>query len=235
MRLSKRILKSSFIQTIICRLAWAAIWFIYITSRWEVKGFDNTKKLLDSGKPLIFVFWHGRLLMISPFRPKNHKVNVVISTHNDGQLITRVMEIFGFSMIRGSSRKKDGMSAFKEVTRALENNELVAITPDGPRGPRMRIGGNVIKIAQMHNCPIIPVTYSISKCKILRSWDRFMLAKPFARGAFIYGEPLYVKGDDDAALKEAGFELENRLNNITRQADEMMGLVPVEPEEVPQK
>lgn len=230
MSLKKKILTSRLLQTFICRLAWILIWFIYFTSRWEVKGFEPIKKLLDSRKPLIFVFWHGRLLMVAPFCPKNRKANVVISTHNDGQLITRVMENFGFNMIRGSSRKKEGISALKEVIHSLENNEIIAITPDGPRGPRMRIGGNVIKIAQMQNVPIIPVTYSISKCKILRSWDRFMLAKPFSRGIFIYGKPLYVKDADEESLKEAGTLLENRLNNITRQADKLVGITPVEPE-----
>lgn len=230
MSLKKKILKSKILQTFICRLAWFLIWFIYFTTRWKIIGFEPAKKLLDSGKPLIFVFWHGRLLMIAPFRAKKRKINVVVSTHNDGQLITRVMENFGFKMIRGSSRKKDGITALKDVINSLSNNEIIAITPDGPRGPRMRIGGNVIKIAQMNGVPIIPVTYSMSKCKILRSWDRFMLAKPFSRGVFIYGEPLYVTDYGEESLKEAGTSLENRLNNLTRQADELMGLVPVEPE-----
>lgn len=234
MSLKKKILRSRPVQTVICRIAWVAIWFIYFTSRWEIKGHAPIKELIENGKPFIFAFWHGRLLMVSPFAPKKRKVNVVISTHNDGQLITRVMENFGFHMIRGSSRKRDGMGALKEVISALENNEIVVITPDGPRGPRMRIGGNIIKIAQMQNVAIVPVTYSISKCKILRSWDRFMLAKPFSRGTFIYGEPFYVKGGSEEAIKEASNELENRLNYITRQADELMGLTPVEPEQIKQ-
>lgn len=227
----KKILKSKPVHEIICRIAWVYIWFVYLTTRWNVEGREHTKKLSESGKPFIFVFWHGRLLMIAPFSPKKRKLNVVISTHSDGQLITRVMEHFGFKMIRGSSNKKDGLAAFKEVIRALKNSEIVTITPDGPRGPRMRIGGNVVKIAQMQNVPIIPVTYSISRCKILKSWDRFMLAKPFSRGVFIYGEPIPpCTSNNEAALKEASINLENRLNMLTRRADDMMGLTPMEPE-----
>jgi lysophospholipid acyltransferase (LPLAT)-like uncharacterized protein len=233
MSLLKKILKSKPVQTVICRVAWAYIWFVYLTTRWEIKGLEHTRKLAESGKPFIFVFWHGRLLMIAPFRPKKRKLHVVISTHNDGQLITKVMEYFGFHMIRGSSNKKDGLAAFKEVLRALKNNEIVAITPDGPRGPRMRIGGNVVKIAQMQNVPIIPVTYSISKCKILKSWDSFMLAKPFSRGIFIYGEPIYPpQKNDENTLENINISLENKLNELTKQADEMIGLAAIEPERI---
>lgn len=230
--LIKKILKSKPVQEVICRIAWAYIWLVYLTSRWERRGFEHTKKLVEEGKPVIFVFWHSRLLMIAPFAPKRRKtLHVVISTHNDGQLITRVMEYFNFHMIRGSSNKKDALAAFKEVIRALKNNELVTITPDGPRGPRMRVGGNVVKIAQMQNVPIIPVTYSVSRFKILSSWDRFMVAMPFSRGIFIYGEPIApCQTNDETALKEASIELENRLNSLTRQADELMGVPPTEPE-----
>ena len=233
MSLTKKILKSKPVQTLICRIAWLYIWFVYFTTSWQRIGFEHTKALSESGKPFIFVFWHGRLLMIAPFRPAKRKLHVVISTHNDGQLITRVMEYFGFSMIRGSSNKKDGLAAFKEVIRALKNSEIVTITPDGPRGPRMRIGGNVVKIAQIQGVPIIPVTYSISRNKILRSWDRFMLAKPFSRGVFIYGEPIPAPTSNDAeVLNNASIMLENRLNQLTKQADEMMGIMPVEPEKL---
>jgi len=231
MSLTKKILKSKPVQELICRIAWIYIWFVYLTSSWDKKGFEQIRALAETGNPIIFVFWHGRLLMIPPFAIKGYKMNVVISNHNDGQLITRVMEHFGFSMIRGSSNKKDGLAAFKEVLRALKNKEMVSITPDGPRGPRMRLGGNVVKISQMTGVAIVPVTYSISKNKILRSWDRFMLAKPFSRGVFIYGEPILPPtSGDEKTLEEASTLLENRLNQLTKQADEMMGINPVEPE-----
>jgi hypothetical protein len=233
MSLTKKILKSKPVQEIICRIAWLYIWFVYFTSSWQREGFEQAKELAGTGKPIIFVFWHGRLLMIPPFSIKDYKMNVVISNHNDGQLITRVMEHFGFSMIRGSSNKKDGLAAFKDVLRALKNNEMVSITPDGPRGPRMRLGGNVVKISQMTGVAIVPVTYSISKSKILRSWDRFMLAKPFSRGIFIYGEPIMpAENNDEIILQKTSKLLENRLNQLTRRADEMMGIDPVEPEAI---
>src|SRR3989338_9151173 len=119
MSLTKKILKSKPVQELLCFIAWIYIWFVYFTTRWEKQGFEHTKALTEAGKPFIFVFWHGRLLMIAPFAHKRTTIHVVISTHNDGQLITRVMEYYGFNMIRGSSNKKDALSAFKETIRAL--------------------------------------------------------------------------------------------------------------------
>ncbi len=230
MSIIKKFLKSKPVQTIICRITWAYIWLVYLTTSWNLQIPVLTEAVIKSGKPFIFVFWHGRLLMIAPFRPKKRTLHVVISNHNDGQLIARVMEYFGFRMIRGSSNKKDGLGAFKEVIRALKNNEIVAITPDGPRGPRMRINGNVIKISQMQNIPIIPVTYSVKKSKILRSWDSFMLAKPFTKGIFIYGEPINPPTTNDAeAINNATIFLENKLNELTKSADTIMQITPIIP------
>jgi lysophospholipid acyltransferase (LPLAT)-like uncharacterized protein len=229
MKLTKRILTSNAVQNLICRLAHVYIWCVYRTTKWEIRGQENFDKFFDKKKPVIIAFWHGRLLMISPFRPKNAQINVLISTHNDGELIARVMRHFGFGLVRGSS-KKDGAAAFRSVLKTLRKNEMVAITPDGPRGPRMRISGEIIKIAQMSAVPIIPMTFSVSKCKIFGSWDRFMLAKPFGKGIFTYGEPLNVAKDlSDDELQNLSNKLENYMNEITRQADEEMGVQPVIP------
>ena len=230
MKITKKILKSNAFQNIVCKIAHIYIRFVFLTSRWEVEGQEHMDKLEKSGKPFIIAFWHGRLLMIPPFAPHKRNIHVLISKHNDGELIARVMQHFKFSLIRGST-KKDAVTAFKNILRALKKGDVVAITPDGPKGPRMRIGGNIIKIAQMTNVPIIATSFSISNAKSLRSWDRFLVAKPFGKGVFIFDEPFTVakglKGED---LKKAGIDLEKRLNNITHKADKLAGVSPVEPD-----
>ncbi len=231
MKLKKRILKSRPVQLIICWIAYLYVLFVYKTTKWEVRGTEKMDTLAESGQPFILVFWHGRLLMIPTFAPKKIKINIVISQHNDGELISNVVKHFNFSFIRGSSQK-DSVAALKNTLKALKNNEMVALTPDGPRGPRMRIGGNVIQIAKMLSVPIIPITYSVEKCKILRSWDRFMVAKPFNRGILICGDPIFVDKKDEKKLKIASDILENQLNNMTRIADEFVGIKPIEPEVV---
>jgi lysophospholipid acyltransferase (LPLAT)-like uncharacterized protein len=230
LKLTKRIIKNKSFQSFLCWLVSVYIRFVYYTSRWETKGFENVEALMHSGKPFIFAFWHGRLLMIPPFAPKSLKISVLISNHNDGELIAKVMRYFKFGLVRGSS-KKEGLSALRNIMKILKNNEIVVITPDGPRGPRMRVSGEIITIAQMMSVPIIPVTYSISKCRVLRSWDRFLVAKPFSRGAFFYGDPIMIdKKSGEEEIKKAGVVLENALNEITRQADEFVGIQPVEPD-----
>lgn len=224
----KKILKSKVTQGVLCLLVYLYIRLVHLTCRWQVENFYKTDDLA-SKRAVIFAFWHGRLLMVAPFAPKV-PLNIVISNHNDGELITKVMEYFKFGFVRGSS-KQDAMSAFKNIIRDLKKGTSIAVTPDGPRGPRMRLGGNIITIAQMASVPIIPVTYSVSKCRILSSWDRFMVAKPFAKGVFIYGDPIYIdRGLSKKELEKAGISLEKQLNNMTRKADEMAGIIPVEPE-----
>lgn len=227
MKISKKILKSSAFQAVLCQIAYLYILFVKLTSKWEIKRSAAFDKIVAEKKPFIFAFWHGRLLMIAPFSPKHVKMNVLISLHNDGELITKVMEYFNFTMIRGSS-KNQGMSALKEILRVVKKGDSVAITPDGPRGPRMRVGGNIAKIAQMLDVPVIPLTYSISNAKILRSWDRFVLAKPFGKGVFIYGEPVKITKEDSS--EAARIKIENALNEITKEADNLVGITPIEPE-----
>jgi lysophospholipid acyltransferase (LPLAT)-like uncharacterized protein len=232
MKLSKRILKNKLVQGLICWVAQIYIRIVYITGAWEIRGQQYSDALIKSKQPFIVAFWHGRLLMVPPFSPKGLKVNVVISNHNDGELIAKVIKHFGYGLIRGSSRK-EGASALRGALRAINENEVVVITPDGPRGPRMRVGGTVSNIAHMSGVPILPITYSTSSAKIFRSWDRFMLAKPFAKNIFICGEPIYVsKSSDENVIKNTSIALEIALNNITRQADEFVGITPVEPEKL---
>jgi lysophospholipid acyltransferase (LPLAT)-like uncharacterized protein len=229
-KLQKRIVKNKSFQSFLCWLVHIYIKFVYLTSRWDVRGSEHMDALVESGKPFIIAFWHGRLLMIPPFAPKGVKINVLISNHSDGALSAKVMGHFKLGIIRGSS-KKDGLTAFRNIMKALKRNEAVVITPDGPRGPRMQVSGTIISIAQMMSVPIIPMTYSTSSCRVLRSWDRFLVAKPFARSTFIYGEPIFIdKKITEKDVKKAGLELEKALNEITRRADEAVGLKPLEPD-----
>jgi len=236
MKPGKKILKSKAFHVFICWLAHKYIWFVYLTGRWEVRGLENRTKLEEQQQQCIFAFWHGRLLMVAPFAPKVAKIHVLISNHNDGELIARTITHFGFSTVRGSTGK-EGLTALRNILKIFKKGENLAITPDGPKGPRIRVSGTIIDIAKMSGLPVIPLTCSISKCKVLRSWDRFIAAKPFARGCFIYGEPLYVEKDaNEEELKKAGIELENRLNKITEEADMAVGIEPVLPcEDVKEK
>jgi len=131
--------------------------------------------------------------------------------------------------VRGSSGKS-GAGALRQMVRTLKAGDHVGITPDGPRGPRMRANAGAVTVARLAGVPIIPATFATSRRKVLGSWDRFVIAKPFARGVFVWGYPLDVAPDaDGAALETARAELETRLNAVTEEADRLVGQTTIAP------
>ena len=230
MKLHKRLTKNRVIKKGITYALTRFIRFVFRTNRWTILGEEHLYPFVHEGRQAIFVFWHGRLMMMPNFTPKNPRVHVMISVHGDGEVIANCMEYFDVSLVRGSSRK-GGANALRGARKILqENKESVSITPDGPKGPRMRINSQVMALARMTGVPVVPATYSVSRAKILKSWDRFLLALPFGKAVLICGEPLSIPPDaDDSMLEASKIALENTLNRITLEADEFVGIVPVTP------
>jgi len=112
----------------------------------------------------IVCFWHGRLLMM-PFANIRGRAKVLISRHRDGEFIARVIKFFKIGTIRGSYRKKS-ISSIREIILDLQHGFDVAITPDGPKGPKYKVKEGIIELAKLTQYPIIPVTYSASKKKL---------------------------------------------------------------------
>ena len=108
----------------------------------------------------------------------------------------------------------------REMLKVSEEGYDIAITPDGPRGPRYRVQNGVIELAKRTGMVIIPVTFNASRKKVFRSWDRFLLPYPFSRGIFIFGEPLLVPQQmNKGVFEQTRLLLERRLRKITDQAD----------------
>jgi lysophospholipid acyltransferase (LPLAT)-like uncharacterized protein len=128
-------------------------------------------------------------------------------------------KMLGHRPIVGSTTRK-GFSAFKNMIKALQNGSDIVIAPDGPKGPRQKAQIGVIELSRITGRPIVPVTFSASKKVVFNSWDRFVLPYPFSRGVFIWGDPIHVDPKGDRThLEEKRLLLENRLNDITEQAD----------------
>ena len=174
---------------------------------------------LGKGEQIIFAFWHGRLLMM-PFAYPGKPAAILISQHRDGEYISRIAKIFGFQVIRGSATR-GGVRAFKQMIRAIKGGLNVVITPDGPKGPRARVKSGVIELAKLTGAPIVPVSFSASRRRFLKSWDAFLLPLPFSRAVYIWGEPIYV---DSMATKEEVTKhqqgLGERLDLLTMKADD---------------
>lgn len=199
---------------------------VFRTSRWEMRGNEQITRNARTGTAQIFVFWHGRLAMMPAFKPHGQQTFAVASRHRDGEFLSELMDCFGLRMIRGSSRRsgsskdRGGRGALVGAIEKLRAGNALAITPDGPRGPRMRLGGHTINIARMTGAALFPMSFSTSNGILLKSWDRFFLPLPFSRGYFFVGEPVSVPKDADAeTVEKIRQKVEDALNALTHEAD----------------
>ena len=221
MSLSKKLFKHPRTITLASYVLAAYIWLVYATSRKQLLVAEGAKPFMEGRGNALFAFWHGRMMMLPTVQPKPRKMHVLISFHRDGKLISQVISHFGQTTISGSS-SRGGEGAVRGILNALEEGDNISITPDGPRGPHQQVvAAGVVSIAKMSQKPIIPVTFSASRCIRLNSWDKFMLAKPFGRLVFCAGDPIYVDGDEDGFVQENWCKVvERAMNRLVEIADE---------------
>jgi Kdo2-lipid IVA 3' secondary acyltransferase len=160
----------------------------------------------------IGALWHNRLLLF-PFVLKRYLPQrqgaALISTSRDGAILADLVERFGYEVVRGSSSRK-GASAMRQLAEVIASGRDVVITPDGPRGPAYELGQGIVFLAQQTGAAVVPVNMEYSSCWRLRSWDRFILPKPFAKVRVIFGKPHRVA----QTSTEEEFELEReRMQN----------------------
>jgi len=239
----KRIIKSDTMRSTLCWLAASYVRLMRTTGRWRTEGGDHPAHYLTEGKPFIVAFWHQRLLMM-PYTWRSvggdRPFNMLISSHRDGEIISRTIARFDIKTIAGSTGKgKGGAAALRQILKALKAGEVVGMTPDGPRGPRMRASDGIIQAARMAGVPIFPLTYSASNRKVIQSWDRFILPLPFSRGVFHWGDPIFVDRKlDEEGMEAKRVELENALTELTQKTDQSLGLdviPPAAPDELPKQ
>ncbi|WP_321312565.1 lysophospholipid acyltransferase family protein [Halarcobacter sp.] len=173
--------------------------FIYLTSK---KVFHHPE--IDLNEPFIVTFWHGELLM-QPFnykkiKPKG-KVSAMISEHKDGEAITRTVEYLGIDSIRGSSTR-GGAKALIGAIKELKAGDDIAITPDGPRGPRHSVADGIVAISQKTNARILIFNCKPTKYWQFNSWDKFIVPKPFGKLEFFIQEPFDLNSLEIDEAKE---------------------------------
>lgn len=226
---AKRLGASPRLRAFLCWAGANYIRLVHASGAWQSVGAETPERFWREGRSFILAFWHGRLLMMPYCWKKGAPMHMLISRHRDGEIIAETIRHFGLGTVRGSSRRGGG-AALRAMLKALKSGAHVGITPDGPRGPRMRAGLGAVSLARLSGAPILPATYAASRRSVLSSWDRFILAKPFSRGVVVWGEPIHVSRDADEAEQERARQtLEERLNAITEQADRMVGAEPVPP------
>lgn len=183
--------------------------------------------LIDNGRPFIAAFWHNRLGLIAAGWTRGKPMAMVHSSHGDGRMLGAALSDFIARPIEGSTRRNP-MAALRGMLRALDDGLPVAVTPDGPRGPRMRCQLGVIEAARRSGVPVIPVACSSRPRLQARSWDRFQIPLPFTRGVFLVGTPIHVS-DDIGERERFRQTVEDTLNRMTDEADRALGLEPIAP------
>lgn len=230
MRALRTLLRHPLAQSALCWIIASYIRLVWRTGRWTIIDGDGPLARNQERRPFIAAFWHGRLAMM-PYALGGaaQDINVMISNHRDGRMIARAVRFFGITVIAGST-SKGGASAFRSAVRALRDNAILSITPDGPRGPRMRASDGVAVLARYTGAPVYPVAFSTSRRKVLGSWDRFVLPLPFSRGVFVWGAPIETDPENaQETVETVRLKIEDALNAVTEKADRLTGQPVVAP------
>jgi len=187
------------------------------TWRITVSHDDDVRRLRAAGTPIVFMLWHGELLPLL-YQHRNEQVAVLISEHADGEIIARIATRLGYQTVRGST-SRGAARALLGLARVVRAGHDLAITPDGPRGPAKSFAPGAIIVAHRTGAPLIAAAVSVSRAWRLKSWDQFLIPKPFARLHFAYSAPATVAAEqsrdavaDTERMREAFALAERRAN-----------------------
>ncbi|KXK29893.1 MAG: hypothetical protein UZ01_01869 [Candidatus Brocadia sinica] len=180
----------------------------------DPKGFNEKIQTTHA----IYTFWHC-LMLIPAYVGRNKNIQVLISQHSDGEFIAQVIKRLGFGVIRGSSTR-GGVRAVKAMVDKIQEGHPIAITPDGPRGPRFVVQPGSIYLSQKTRLPIVPTTVGLSRYWKLPSWDKFRIPKPFSRAIMMYGDPIYIPPNlSEEETEHYRLLVEKIMKEMTERAD----------------
>jgi lysophospholipid acyltransferase (LPLAT)-like uncharacterized protein len=165
------------------------LWHWTVPFSCQSLGLDVDPRRVPPNQRYLYAFWHEYLLI-----PTGHfghaNVCALISLHSDGQLITEVARGLGFSAVRGSTTR-GGSEAVRGLLRASAHSHL-AVTPDGPRGPRRVVQQGLVYLASRARLPVVPMGFGLVRPWRARSWDQMALPRPGCRATCLFGEPIWV-------------------------------------------
>jgi len=217
------------VRHVLCWLAASYIRLVRATSSWDIINIESTQEAWAGKRPVILAFWHNRLLLMPYCWQSTKPFHMLVSAHSDGQLIAETIARLGLSNISGSSTR-GGTDALRSLIKFLRAGQSIGITPDGPRGPRMRAGAGAITIARISGAVILPACVATSRRYVLNTWDRLVIGLPFSNGILFWGNPISVPQDsDEATMESLRLQLEDSLTRVSRSADEAVGQRPIEP------
>lgn len=202
------------------RIIWWASYLISRSLRLRVEGFDRLREHASSGNGLILLVWHGRSLL-PIYRCRGMGFWAMISMSRDGEMQNRIVSRYGYKTIRGSSGKQ-GVRAFLESIRRLQEGGVLSVTPDGPKGPDRQVQLGTLLLAQRSGCPVMPVGASSRPRKLLGSWDSYMLPIPFGRAGVVFGDAISVPSEtSEEATAEWLLRIKTALDDVEQRAEKL--------------
>ena len=233
----KQLLGNPIFQFVVGRAIGLYMLFVGVTTRWTRVNQAAIEPFLRGEGKMVGCIWHGRFTLIHKmwkFGPGIPPARMLISRSREGGLVAHVSRTVGAEVIRGSAAKrgqqKGGLEALREMARHLDGGGVMGMTPDGPRGPRMRAKRGPVQLAKIAGASLVPITWATSNRFVFDSWDKFILPLPFGRGALIWGDPIPVPEDADAAAMDViRLKLETEMNRICAEADRIAGVAVIEP------
>lgn len=227
----KQILKSGVVIRCLSFLLFVYSKVVGLSSRWRMEGIDEARAAVENTNA-IWIAWHARATMMPFFWQKlfNRKMAALVSPHHDGQLIAHFLRWFHIIPVSGSTNENPRQSAL-ELMRALQDGYDLFISPDGPRGPRMRMKKSPVYYAQKTGKPIICACFGLNRAIIVdKAWDKTVIPLPFGKGVFALSKPLYIPSElSDEALEIYREKLEGIANELSQKCDKEAGREPVLP------
>jgi lysophospholipid acyltransferase (LPLAT)-like uncharacterized protein len=209
----------------------ALLWFIARmisrTVRLQTKNAEIMREFEKDGKGAILITWHGRTMVPANYF-RNRGYWALISLSRDGDIQNRIFKLFGFHTIRGSTGR-GGVKAVLQMAKKVREGGILSYAPDGPRGPSHKVQEGTIFLAERCGCPVIPLGFSANPRKLLKSWDKYLIPKFFAKGAMVLGEPIFVPPNmTDEQKQEIALKIEEAINQAEEEAERMVGILPAD-------
>ena len=236
----KSLLGNPVIQFILGSLIGGYMLLVGVTTRWtRVNQAVMEPFWRPNGGKLIGCIWHGRFPLIHKmwsFKRGVPKAKMLISNSREGGIVAHTSRTVGAEVVRGSEAKKGsskpkrGVEAMRDMARHIEGGGVMAMTPDGPRGPRMRVKRGPVVLAKIAGAPLLPITWATSNRIVFeKSWDQFVSPLPFGKGALIWGNPIAPPAPDASDAEAVRLALEVEMNRIAAEAARIAGVPRIEP------
>lgn len=204
---------------------------ISATYRIQIISPEIEDSIFNRGQVPIYISWHQRFFPGIVFFARRHRISIMISKSKDGDFISKIVSVLGWTPVRGSSSRggmdKGGREALEELKQRAEDGCTIGHIVDGPKGPFGTVKPGLLHIAQYSGMPILPAIVSAEKKWCANSWDKFMLPKFFSRVIIRFDREIYIPKDiTKQEFEKLRVHIENRLNDLYRETDALWEQTP---------